>query len=92
MPLYANVYVDLGNGPIMADMVNVGKKTGTSASLAQVLAALDSSYSGYSASVQGQLDDFVAAWSGVNFNLVNIGKEKKVIDKKKKNTDSQYAH
>lgn len=80
MPLYANVYVDLGNGPIMADMVNVGKKTGTSASLAQVLAALDSSYSGYSASVQGQLDDFVAAWSGVNFNLVNIGKEKKVID------------
>ncbi|MBR2311393.1 MAG: hypothetical protein IKA47_12840 [Oscillospiraceae bacterium] len=80
MPLYANAYIDLGNGPIVADTENVGKKAGTKASLMQVLAALDSAYSGYSAVIQGQLDDFVAAWSDVNFNLVNIGKEKKVVD------------
>lgn len=80
MPLYANAYIDLGSGPIVADTENVGKKAGTSASLMQVLAALDNAYSGYSASVQGQLDDFVAVWSDVNFNLVNIGKQKNAID------------
>lgn len=80
MPLYANAYIDLGSGPIVADTENAGKTTGTSASLMQVLAALDSAYSGYSTTVQTQLDDFVATWSGVNFNLVNIGKQKKVFD------------
>ena len=75
MSIYANAYIDLGNGPIMADAANVGKKAGISASLAQVLAALDGKYSSYSEIEKGQLRDFNDAWktAGVNLNLTNIG-------------------
>lgn len=75
MPLYANAYIDLGNGPIVADTANVGKKAGISASLMQVLAALDANYENYSNTVKGQLRDFNDTWkaAGVNLNLINIG-------------------
>ena len=75
MPIYANAYIDLGDGPIMADTANVGKKAGISASLAQVLAVLDGNYSSYRETVKGQLRDFNDTWktAGVNLNLTNIG-------------------
>lgn len=74
MSLYANAYIDLGDGPIMADTENVGKKAGISASLKQVLAALDASYENYSDTVKGQLRDFNTAWktAGVDLSLTNI--------------------
>lgn len=74
MPIYANAYINLGDGPIMADTANVGKKAGISASLSQVVAALDANYENYSDTVKGQLRDFNDTWekAGVNLNLTNI--------------------
>lgn len=80
MPIYANAYIDFGNGPIMADTENVGTKNGTSASLYQILYALDSTYDTMTAIEQRQLDNFVDAWSNAHFSFANIGKTKKIID------------
>ena len=80
MPIYANAYIDLGNGPIMADNDNIGTKKGTSASLLQVVTALDQTYGSYSTVVQGQLDAFCKTWKnlGVNFETENINKYRTV--------------
>ena len=82
MPIYANAYIDLGDGPIMADIDNIGTKKGVSASLNQVVEALDKAYPTFNATTQGQLDDFYNSWkaAGVQFDIQNMGKEKKIID------------
>lgn len=82
MPIYANAYVDFGNGPVMADTVNDGTKNGTSASLWQVIKALDAVYPAQTQTVQSQLDAFDLKWKtvGVDFGTENIGKEKKHVD------------
>lgn len=82
MQIFANAYIDLGNGPIMADTANAGKRAGTSASLQQILMALDNSYSAQSIRIKDQLDAFETTWkaAGVNFNFASIGKQRKVID------------
>ena len=78
MALYANAYIDLGNGPIMADNVNVGKKAGLSASLYQVMQVLDEKYGAAPITTQEQLDGFYTTWKNTcgNMSLVNIGKAK----------------
>ena len=78
MALYANAYIDLGNGPIMADNVNVGKKAGLSASLYQVMQVLDEKYDAAPITTREQLDGFYTSWkaTGVDMGLVNIGKAK----------------
>ena len=82
MTVYANAYIDFGNGPVMADTENIGKVTGTCASLERVLTALDEKYLTLNTAVQTQLDNLYAKWSekGVSFDFSNIGKPKKVID------------
>lgn len=82
MPIYANAYMDLGNGPIMADTDNIGRLSGVSASLQQVLLALDEKYPDLSIQTRTQLDKLSAMWAeqGVDFNFTNIGKIKKTID------------
>ena len=82
MNIYANAYIDLGDGPIMADTANVGKTTGVSASLQRVLSALDEKYATLNAATRGQLDKLNALWAekGVEFGFVNIGKPVRVID------------
>ena len=77
MSLFANAYIDLGDGPIMADTANIGKTTGLSASLYQVMTALDNSYDAAPAETKEQLDTFYKGWknAGVDMNLVNIGKD-----------------
>lgn len=81
MPLYANAYIDLGDGPIMADNVSVGKVTGLSASLYQVMLTLDNTYDQMPVETQERLDAFYTQWKsdGADLNLVNIG-NRKVID------------
>lgn len=80
MAIYANAYIDLGDGPIMADNENIGKTTGISASLYRVMLALDASYEKASVATQNQLDAFYSAWkqAGVDMGLVNIGKDKTI--------------
>ena len=82
MPIYANAYIDLGNGPIMADTDNIGTRNGTSASLMQVVLALDAAYPELNATTKGQLDAFYKKWNaaGVAFDVQNMGKEKKSVD------------
>lgn len=82
MPIYANIYIDLGNGPIMADTANVATKRGVSASLWQVIKALDTAYPELTETTRGQLDAFHNKWKtmGVDFETENIGKEKKIVD------------
>lgn len=82
MQIYANAYIDLGDGPIMADTANTGKLTGVSASLQRVLAALDTNYSALGTSVRAQLDGLYASWKekGVEFETTSIGKPQIVID------------
>lgn len=82
MRIYANAYIDFGNGPIMADTTNGGKVTGVSASLQQVLVTLDENYNSLCTSVQAQLDKLYMQWSGqgVNFSFTNINKARKAVD------------
>ena len=82
MNIFANAYIDLGNGPIMADTTDVGKPAGVSASLQRVLSVLDEKYATLNAATRRQLDALNALWTekGVAFGFVNIGKPIKIID------------
>ena len=81
MPLYANAYLDLGDGPIVADMENAGKiKTnpsfdGIAYSLQDVLVCLDEGYENLSKDVRIRLDHFCAQWQekGVDWEFQKIG-------------------
>ena len=84
MQLYANSYIDLGNGPIMADVENIGKTvksadfSGIAASLFEVLSALDGKFNGYDYAVKSQLSTFYKNWN-CGWDFANIGKQK-VVD------------
>ena len=81
MPIYANAYIDLGNGPIVADTVNPGKKvgdegfTGVAMSLYDVMRELDKRYTGYNIATRLQLDAFYQQWKplGMFWEHENIG-------------------
>ena len=81
MPIYANAYLDLGDGPIVADMENAGKiKTnpsfdGIAYSLQDVLVCLDEGYENLSKDVRIRLDHFCAQWQekGVDWEFQKIG-------------------
>lgn len=80
-PIYANAYIDLGNGPIVADIVNPGKLatdsdfTGTAMSLYDVMFGLDNAYYNYNAATRLQLDNFYFTWKakGMDWSFKNIG-------------------
>ena len=81
MRIYANAYIDLGNGPVMADAASVGKTakdadfSGTAVSLLAVMRALDGKYDSLDVTTQKQLDAFAVQWitKGVNWKFENIG-------------------
>ena len=81
MPIYANAYIDFGNGPIVADTVNPGKKVGdegfdgVAMSLYDVMLELDKRYSGYNTATRLQLDAFYQQWKplGMFWEYENIG-------------------
>ena len=68
MKIYANAYVDFGNGPIVADTENAGKVatgnafTGTAVSLYDVMQQLDNTYEAYAGDTHLQLDTFYKQW------------------------------
>ncbi|MBO5867838.1 MAG: hypothetical protein J6Q54_02885 [Oscillospiraceae bacterium] len=86
MKIYANTYIDLGDGPVMADTDNIGKNaqdadfTGTGVSLMAVMRALDNQYDSLTVSTQNQLDAFKVKWdaNGMNWSFENIGAEKEI--------------
>jgi len=83
MKIYANAYIDLGAGPVMADAVNIGKNakdagfSGTGVSLLAVMRALDSQYDSLAVTTQKQLDAFKAKWDarGMTWSFEKIGAE-----------------
>ena len=80
-PIYANPYIDLGNGPIVGDTVNPGKTVadanfdGIAMSLYDVMMRLDATYNNYKITDRLQLDNFYTQWKnkGMNWGFVNIG-------------------
>ena len=82
MNIYANVYVDLGNGPIVQNAVDAGKSVadsdfaGIALSLYDVVAMVDGSYDSFNTATCVQLDGFYAQWKnkGMDWHLENIGK------------------
>ena len=81
MPIYANAYVDFGNGPVVADIANAGKTvasegfTGVGLSLYDVVRKVDTAYANYSTVIRTQLDAFYLQWKdqGMDWDLRNIG-------------------
>lgn len=81
-PIYANAYIDLGDGPIVADALNPGKTvtdanfTGTALSLYDVMVKLDGLYTSYNTATRLQLDAFYQQWKplGMDWEFANIGK------------------
>jgi len=81
VPIYANAYIDLGNGPIVADITNPGKKvgedgfTGIALSLFDVMAKLDDAYNNYNTTTRLQLDNFYFQWKdkGMDWDFDYIG-------------------
>ena len=81
MPIYANAYVDFGNGPVVADVANVGKTvdaadfSGVALSLYDVMQKIDSAYGSYNTIVRSQLDAFYLQWKnrGMDWTFTNIG-------------------
>ena len=81
MPIYANAYVDFGNGPVVADVANVGKTvdaadfSGVALSLYDVMQKIDSTYGSYNTIVRSQLDAFYLQWKdkGMDWTFTNIG-------------------
>ena len=81
MAIYANAYIDLGNGAIVADVDNVGKTvdsadfSGVALSLYDVMLKIDSAYNGYNTIVRSQLDAFYLQWKdqGMDWSFTNIG-------------------
>ena len=82
MNIYANVYVDLGNGPLVMDRDNAGLTVddmgfnGAALSLYEVMCVLDNIYSSFNTTVCLQLDDFYTQWAnkGMDWDFENIGK------------------
>ncbi len=79
--IYANAYIDVGTGPIMADTKNVGK-TSTSAgfdgvahSLRSVMMLLDDGYYGLTSYNRSLVDNFYDQWKakGMNWDFKSIG-------------------
>lgn len=81
MKIYANAYIDLGNGPIVANYADAGKTAdaegfkGTALSLYDVMQKLDSSYASYPTATRLQLDAFYAQWKekGMDWGFGAIG-------------------
>lgn len=88
MPIYANAYIDLGDGAIVADTANPGKTVadqdfnGTAVSLYDALEKLDTGYYAQTLENRLQLDDFRAQWQdkGMNKALLNIGQISSGVD------------
>ena len=81
-PIYANVYVDFGSGPLVADTKNPGKSLqdpefdGTAYSLRTVMERLDDMYFTHmDGAARALADNFHAQWKdkGMDWDFVNIG-------------------
>ena len=82
LPIYANAYVDLGNGPVVGDAKNAGLTNssddfnGVALSLYDVLTKLDNAYNNYNTTTRIQLDNFYSTWKndGMDWGFKYIGK------------------
>lgn len=96
--LYANAYIDLGNGPIMTDLDNIGKTinddgfSGIGCSMMGILKTLDGRFDDLSVTVQNQLNAFKSQWDGegLDWSFTNI-KGTTEVDYTEFNADLSFA-
>lgn len=81
MSIYANVYVDLGNGPIVQNIADAGLTVadrdfaGIALSLYDVMAMVDGTYNSFNTATCLQMDEFYAQWKdkGLGWKFKNFG-------------------
>lgn len=79
--IYANAYIDLGDGPIVSDTANPGKTVddqgfnGVALSLYDVMFKLDDAYNKYNTTTKLQIDAFYTQWKtlGMDWDFKNVG-------------------
>ncbi len=89
MPIYANAYIDVGNGPVVTSTATAGLTVsdsgfgGVALSLYDVMTRVDAAYKNYGNTEQMLLDQFYAQWKekGMNWSFTNIGKTAGTTDK-----------